>query len=89
MTFDLHTLNAAELAIREAIQRKQTEWQQMAAADAQVGNYVNANQLANWEFAAKLLSWVVCSEISSLYEQSLATLVEPADAKVPELVEAA
>ena len=89
MTLDLHTLNAAEAALRGAFQRKQTEWAQMAAADALVGNYVNANQLADWSFAAKLLSGVVCSEIGGLFQQSIQSLLDSAEEDAPELAEAA
>jgi len=85
MTLDLHTLNATELAIREAFQRKQAEWEEMAAADALAGNYANANQVADWAFAAKLLSGVVCTEMGMLFRQSLQSLLPPQDADASEV----
>lgn len=80
MTLDLHTLNTAETAIQEAFRLKQAEWSEMAAADALAGNYANANQVADWAFAAKLLSGVVCTEMGMLFRQSLQSLLPPQDA---------
>jgi hypothetical protein len=87
MTLDLHTLNAAEVAIQEAFKLKQAEWSELAAADALVGNYVTANQVSDWAFASKLLSGVVSSEISLLFQQSIQSLLK--DAAAPEEEEAA
>ena len=97
MTLDLQTLNSAEMAIKNAFQLKQTEWLEVAAADALAGNFANANQLANWAFATKLLSGVVCTEMGMLFRQSLQSLLPPQDAdaseveatEAPELAEAA
>jgi hypothetical protein len=94
MTLDIHTLNAAETAIQEAFRLKQAEWSELAAADARAGNYANANQVADWAFAAKLLSGVVCTEMGMLFRQSLQTLLPPQapeveTAKPVELAEAA
>ena len=85
MTLDLFTLNAAESAIQDAFRLKQAEWKEMAAADALAGNYVNANQLADWSFATKLLSGVVCTEMGMLFRQSLQSLLPPQDAEAPEV----
>jgi hypothetical protein len=95
MNLDLQTLNAAEVAIQEAFRLKQAEWTELAAADALVGNYVTANQVSDWAFASKLLSGVVSSEISVLFQQSIQSLLGDADApegetaEAPELAEAA
>jgi hypothetical protein len=95
MTLDLQTLNAAEVAIQEAFRLKQAEWTELAAADALVGNYVTANQVSDWAFASKLLSGVVSSEISVLFQQSIQSLLGDAaapegdTAEAPELAEAA
>lgn len=90
MTLDLHTLNAAETAIKNAFQLKQTEWLEMAAADALAGNYVTANQVADWAFASKLLSGVVCAEMGMMFQQSLQSLLPPgaSDASEVEATEA-
>ena len=96
MTLDLHTLNAAESAIQASFRLKQAEWSELAAADALAGNYVTANQVSDWAFASKLLSGVVSSEISLLFQQSIQSLLKDADAPeaevaadAPELAEAA
>jgi len=85
MTFDLQTLNAAESAIQDAFRLKQAEWSEMAAADALAGNFCTANQVADWAFAAKLLSGVVCTEMGMLFRQSLQSLLPPQDADAPEV----
>jgi len=85
MTLDLQTLNETEAAIQEAFKLKQAEWTELAAADALVGNYCNANQLADWVFAAKLLSGVVCTEMGILFRQSLQSRLTPQGANAPDV----
>ncbi len=70
-SLDLHTLNAVETALVQALRNQVCDWEQAALDASREGHHAVADTYTKWAFATELCAYKVGTTVGTLFSDTL------------------
>ena len=75
-SLDLHTLNAVEMAVVQALRDQVCQWEQDALDSSREGHHAVADAYTKWALAAELCAYKVGTVVGTLFSDGLRSFTQ-------------